>query len=433
MGLLNLGVTPKAPGGAALTLSAPQIATEGTGADRTLSYTLTLARNGLAEAVPFTWSVAGRGADPASASDFAGGAFPAGSGTFAAGETVKTLTLTIAGDSSPEADEGFAITVVATVPLLATGTGTIRDDDAGGGNAPAALLMGSRFNQMGYGGTMSNGTDQDSNSRIASYNETGATVTKLRAYFTNWLATATNEADGSDPITVTAAIEYPAGTITPLTFAGAPSVTIPAAHPDNWAESDEAVPATPIPAGAIYWVRTSVSVAAGGKWVQGYVVQPGSPLLEAADFATGVNRTGGGTITNATPTATRRGYGPCAVKATGFGGTPVGKAFAGVGDSLIYGVGDAADAASATRGNIGYFGRACAGSYPYVNMGYAGTKAFENQPAAFVRRAALLSRIGVTHVFCNWSVNDTNAGRTVAQQTRTSPRSPRGSSPQCRR
>ncbi len=420
MGLLNLGVVPSSGGTAALTLSAAQTVSEGSGADTALAYTLTLVRNGVSGAVPFSWSVTGRGANPASASDFAGGTWPGGSGTFAAGETTKTLTLTIAGDTAEEADEGFAISVTASVPLAATGMGTIRNDDGaggGGGGAPAALLMGSRFNQMGYGGATSNGTDQDSNSRIASYNETGATVTKLRAYFTNWLATATNEADGSDPITVTAAIEYPAGTITPLTFAGAASVTIPAAHPDNLVESDEAVPATPIPAGALYWVRTYVTVAAGAKWVQGYIMQPGSPLLEAADFATGVSKVGGGTITNATATGTRRGYGPSAVKATGFSGTPVAKAFAGVGDSLIFGASDQADAATVSRGNLGYFGKACAGSYPYVNLGFSGTKAFENLPAAFVRRAALLSRIGITHVFCNWSVNDTNAGRTVAQQT----------------
>ncbi len=300
-------------------------------------------------------------------------------------------------------------TITISAPLVLT---------IGASAAPSALLMGSRYNQMGYGGyTGSDGTDTDSNSRIGSFNETGATVTKLRGYFTNWFANQTNEQDGYNSITVRAAVEYPAGTFTPLTFSGASSVAIAASGSSSLAESDEATLATAIPAGAQYWVRTFVSVASGGKWPQGYLIAAsgGSGMGEAADFSTGVDRTASGTITNAAPSSTRRGYGPVAIKATAFSGSPVAKAFAGVGDSLIMGSTDALDAIASGHGNIGYLGKAVSGSYPYINLGIAGTTAMNNVPANFTRRAALLAKIGVTHIFSDWSINDLTASRTAAQ------------------
>jgi hypothetical protein len=280
---------------------------------------------------------------------------------------------------------------------------------------PAALLIGSRFNQMGFAGFVgSDGVDTDSNTRIASWNETGATVTKLRAIFANWMANATNEQDGYNAITVTASIEYPAGTFTPLLFSGAASASLPASGGGSLVESDELTLPTPIPASTQFWVRSHVAVSAGQKWVQGYLLAI-SGLGEAADFSSGVDKTMGGTITNATPGANRRGYGPVAVKATAFAETPVARAFVGVGDSRVMGSTDVLDPAATGHGNSGYFAKACAGRYPVLNLGIAGTQAQNNLPANFVRRAALMARAGITHVFGNWSINDINAGRTGAQ------------------
>lgn len=420
MAMLDLGNRRGGAGGGAMphiTVTGPTLVAEGTGGTTAASFTVTLVRNGFAGSVAFDWSVGASGGTPVDAGDFVGGTLPVGSGTFAAGETVKTITLSIAGDSAVEADETLRLSVTATVPLAAaSASATIANDDVA--TAPPALLMGSRYVQPGYNGyTGSDGSDTDSNTRIGSYNESGATVTRVRAYFPNWMATPTSEQDGYNPITVRAAVEYPAGTYTALTFGGASSATVPASGTGNLAESDEAVLATPIPAGALYWVRTWVSAAAGGRWPQGYVIlaSGASGLGEAADFSTGVDRTTGGTIVNATATATRRGYGPIAVKATAFDGTPVAKAFAAVGDSIVMGAADVGDAAAAAHGNMGYFAKAAAGRYPVVNLGIAGTSAVANLPAAFARRAAALAKIGVTHVFCDWGVNDLSAGRSAAQ------------------
>lgn len=50
-----------------------------------------------------------------------------------------------------------------------------------------------------------------------------------------------------------------------------------------------------------------------------------------------------------------------------------------------------------------------------MNLRIAGTAAQNNLPAAFTRRAALIARIGVPHIFCDWSINDVIAGRTAAE------------------
>jgi hypothetical protein len=84
------------------------------------------------------WSVTGSGASAVSASDFYGygGLLPAGSLTFAAGETAKIIALNVNGDDNVwgEDDETFIITLsnpsVGTSITMPTATGTILNDDA---------------------------------------------------------------------------------------------------------------------------------------------------------------------------------------------------------------------------------------------------------------------------------------------------------------
>jgi hypothetical protein len=46
--------------------------------------------------------------------DFSGGTYPSGSGSFSAGETTDTFTVTIPGDNTPENDQWFATSITAT-------------------------------------------------------------------------------------------------------------------------------------------------------------------------------------------------------------------------------------------------------------------------------------------------------------------------------
>jgi hypothetical protein len=81
------------------------------------------------------WSVAGSGAFPVDATDF-GGTLPAGTLTFAPSETSKTITVQVVGDTTPEPDESFTVTLGNPSSGLTIGTrsadGTILHHDATG-------------------------------------------------------------------------------------------------------------------------------------------------------------------------------------------------------------------------------------------------------------------------------------------------------------
>ena len=78
------------------------------------------------------WAVTGNGSHPVDAADF-GGSLPSGTVTFAAGDTVKTLEISAAGDSAIEFDEGFMVSLsnqsAGLIVGTATATGVIRNDD----------------------------------------------------------------------------------------------------------------------------------------------------------------------------------------------------------------------------------------------------------------------------------------------------------------
>ncbi|GAA0603422.1 hypothetical protein GCM10009416_46330 [Craurococcus roseus] len=97
------------------------------------TFTVTLdARVATAQTV--RWQVEGAGASKAAAADFAGGALPGGTLTFAPGETSKTITVNVAGDAAVEWNEAFAVLLSdpsAGIGLAVPGAAaTIVDDDA---------------------------------------------------------------------------------------------------------------------------------------------------------------------------------------------------------------------------------------------------------------------------------------------------------------
>jgi hypothetical protein len=98
------------------------------------AFTFTVTRTGdTTGSSSATWTVTGSGATPASASDFTGAAFPTGTVSFAIGETSKTITVNVAGDTTDEPDEGFTVTLSAPSGATlgtATAVGVIRNDDA---------------------------------------------------------------------------------------------------------------------------------------------------------------------------------------------------------------------------------------------------------------------------------------------------------------
>jgi hypothetical protein len=98
-------------------------------------FTFTITRAGTAGTTAVNWAVTGSGTNPANAADF-GGTLPSGTVTFAVGETSKTITVTVQGDTIPELDETFTVTLSGAtngaVITTATATGTITNDDIPG-------------------------------------------------------------------------------------------------------------------------------------------------------------------------------------------------------------------------------------------------------------------------------------------------------------
>ena len=81
---------------------------QGRGQSGTTPFTFTITRTGdTGSAHSVSWSLTGSGANPASASDFVGNALPSGTVSFAAGETSKTITVNVAGDTVVESDRGL--------------------------------------------------------------------------------------------------------------------------------------------------------------------------------------------------------------------------------------------------------------------------------------------------------------------------------------
>jgi len=112
---------------ATIAISSAQAKAEGNSGTTAFTFTLTLDRRGSTATVPYTWSTAPFSSNPANGADFVGGVFPSGSGSFAPGETTKSIVINVAGDSTFEPDEGFQLTVVG--PNTVTTSGTITNDD----------------------------------------------------------------------------------------------------------------------------------------------------------------------------------------------------------------------------------------------------------------------------------------------------------------
>ncbi len=109
---------------------------EGTGAGVT-PFTFKVARTGgTALAQSLAWSVAGAvggGTTPATADDFENAAFPAGTVSFALGESERTITINVRADSLGEANDRFAVTLGAAPAgasiTTASAQGVIFNDD----------------------------------------------------------------------------------------------------------------------------------------------------------------------------------------------------------------------------------------------------------------------------------------------------------------
>ena len=128
---------------------APTFVTQNEGNSGTTPFTFTVTRSGdTSIASSASFAVIGSGVNPANAADF-GGTLPTGNVNFLAGETTKTITVNVSGDSIFEANETFNVTLSnptgAVLSTASTATGTITNDDA----APVFAIASASANEGG--------------------------------------------------------------------------------------------------------------------------------------------------------------------------------------------------------------------------------------------------------------------------------------------
>ena len=119
--------------------------TEGNSGTQAFSFVVTQAGD-LSVSHDVLWSASGTGTHAADQADF-GGAFPVDVLTFAPGETSKTITVFVSGDTGREANEHFVVSLSGPSPGLVIATsaaiGTIQNDDIS-----AVTLIGGAGNDV---------------------------------------------------------------------------------------------------------------------------------------------------------------------------------------------------------------------------------------------------------------------------------------------
>lgn len=198
------------------------------------------------------------------------------------------------------------------------------------------------------------------------------TITAIKVAFANFYIQASDmhEWGNGGVATITASVEYPAGSFTQLKFSGSASGSIPAVSASGATTevgvliSDSA--AVSIPSGATFWVRHYFTNASGIIHSTGQDTANGELLDFGTTPAGGQDKTMGGTIVD----AGGNGYSaqPVAIIAT----TTKASVIA-VGDSIGYGYDDAT--ASATDWARGVVCHGIPSTIPNLNMGSFGSYA----------------------------------------------------------
>jgi Ca2+-binding RTX toxin-like protein len=133
-GLKILNVSDFTSSSTSLSLAATNaIQTEGNSGTKYFTFTVT--RTGdTTTTQTVNWAVTGTGTNPANAADFVGSVLPSGTVTFGANITSQAISVPVNGDTTPEPNETFTVTLTnpsngATI-TTATATGTITNDDS---------------------------------------------------------------------------------------------------------------------------------------------------------------------------------------------------------------------------------------------------------------------------------------------------------------
>lgn len=231
-------------------------------------------------------------------------------------------------------------------------------------------------------------------------------ISALKIELPNWYwarGTTGPETNGGGNITVTASIEYPAGTFTQVLFSGSSSKVIA-----SGASALSDAVSVSIPNGASFWVRTFVNAVTAIVFCEGNTGFARRDLGngEAYEYAaSGVtDKTMGGTITDA-GAASSPIYVPSAIIAQ-----TSNPSVLIIGDSRDWGFTDTLD----TSGDLGDLARGLGPSFGYINAACAGDT-FSALIAAGTKRQALKQY--VSHVVVGDAINSLRSGGSGQNKT----------------
>lgn len=199
------------------------------------------------------------------------------------------------------------------------------------------------------------------------------------------------------PATVTACLEYPAGTYIPFKFSGSTTGTIP-----NGGILTSDSLSISIPFGAEFFTRIHILNSAGIVWTQ-FSAASAFMSTDAMNFGNNVtDESCSGTISD---TFTQIKFFPLAIV-----GPTTRPSACLYGDSRQSGYGDTADA----WGDTGEFARSIGPAYAYINLGTYG-----DTVSTFLGTGSATNRLAMaqycTQVFEEYGINDLSIGKTAAE------------------
>jgi hypothetical protein len=220
-------------------------------------------------------------------------------------------------------------------------------------------------------------------------------LTSLQVLFCNWyLSQSSTELSNAADVTYAVSVEYPAGTFTQVTWAGATSKA--AVTMGDTGLSDTA--AVTIPSGAVFWVRCYATSSSATIPVTGF----GAVWTAQGEASVISGQTMSGTVTDG---GSLKFLHPAVIVAN-----TTKPSFALHGDSRTHYQATGLDTAT---GAVGQVAESLGSSYPWGNFAVSSTRLYlQNKNAS---RCAALAQY-FSHVICNLGVNDMILdSRTLAQ------------------
>jgi hypothetical protein len=239
-------------------------------------------------------------------------------------------------------------------------------------------------------------------------------ITSLQLVIPNWFVCSQPNNCGAVPTgletgsggtaSVTASIEYPAGTFTQVKFSGGTSGSVASGTSLTSDSTSVSIPANAVFYVRVFWTNPT-AIAFGNSQSNNYEDTPNG---DAVNFsASGLtDQTMGGTVTNADATRVIF-WSVSAIIAT-----TTAPAVCLLGDSRTFGYLDLPDAS----GDMGNLARAIGPSFSYINMGSSGDRAMWVS-ASGANRVALSAFC--SHIITEYGINDAIAASRTALQIET--------------